>query len=150
MEVSSLKYHSFLLLLSIHPLVLPWCCFAILHRRKRKCFCMASRAHFSFGTPTAHTSQYTNTDIFLSSVSSRCWRLLFCLMKTAPLFVLCLMFQHASHFQVLLVILACMLMGCASAARSGAAHKSSPRAILQARPSVDLTPLCHIHLCCLG
>lgn len=68
---------------------------------KKKCFYMASQAHFSFGTPTAHMSWYTNTDIFLSSVSGRCWRLLFCLMKTAPLFVLCLMFQDASHFQVL-------------------------------------------------
>lgn len=32
-------------------------------------------------------------------------------MKTAPLFVLCLMFQDASRFQVLQVILASMLMG---------------------------------------
>lgn len=77
---------------------------------KRKCFCMASRAHFSFRTPAAHTSQYTNMGIFLSSVSSRCWMLLFCLMKTAPLFVSCLMFQEASHFQVLLVISTSMLM----------------------------------------
>lgn len=87
----------------------------------KKCFCMASRAHFSFETPTAHRSGYTNTDIFLSSVSGWCWRLLFCLMKTAPLFVLCLMFQDASHFQVLWVILASMLMGPCS----GAASESS-------------------------
>lgn len=42
------------LLLSVHPVVLPWCYFAILHQQaaQTECFCMASRAHFSFEIPT--------------------------------------------------------------------------------------------------
>lgn len=150
-KVSSLKYHSVLLLLS-SSLGSPMVLLCNSAQKKRKCFCMASRAHFSFGTPAAHTSQYTNTGIFLSSVSSRCWRLLFCLMKTAPLFVSCLMFQEASHFQVLLVILASMLMS----ARGAASEKS--RGVLKKSAIIleDLTSClpflacCHIHFCCLG
>lgn len=137
-KVSSLKYHSVLLLLS-SSLGSPMVLLCNSAQKKRKCFCMASRAHFSFRTPAAHTSQHTNTDIFLSSVSSRCWRLLFCLMKAAPLFVSCLMFQEASHFQVLLVILASMLMGA----------RGQHAVVLQARSHVVFSKKhygSHIHL----
>lgn len=90
-------------------LVLPWCCFAILCRRRKNAF--AWLVELIFHLEHQQLTCYTNMDIFLSSVSGRWWGLLFCLMKTAPLFVLCLMFQDASHFQVLWVVLASILMG---------------------------------------
>lgn len=155
-KVSSLKYHSVLLLLLSSSLGSPMVLLCNSAQKKRKCFCMASRAHFSFGTPAAHTSQYTNTGIFLSSVSSRCWRLLFCLMKTAPLFVSCLMFQEASHFQVILASMLMVHVGSMQWCCKREVTWCFKKGLLQSRPLEDLPsclPLlacCHIHFCCLG
>lgn len=103
-EISSLKWHSVLLFSSLfiprfhHDASLQFCT----ERLNASAWLVELIFHSEY--QHACTSQYTNRDIFLSSVSSLCWRLLFCLMKTSRLFVFCLMFQEASHFWVLLVI----------------------------------------------